>query len=179
MWQTVRWSAMTSSIENQCNLTYNTQLLDKIKAFWSRDVFLFALVQKLKYLNGVYKRCSWKNYPLRGKGKLILGVNLDMRNELLKLFHISAQVRHSGVNATMQRITTVVCWKGLKKNARILFENVRSANVTNMIEQLFVEFFNPCLLLQLCLCGMTFLWILQNDFPNSKAKTLFQLWRIV
>ena len=41
-----------------------------------------------------------------------------LRHELLQHFHASISGGHSGVDATMKRLTSVVYWKGLKKAVR-------------------------------------------------------------
>ena len=79
------------------------------------------------------------------KTKLVVGLDDQLRKELLEAFHTSADMGHSGVEATMKRLNDVVYWKGLKKMLGVLFEVVQSANSSNMTTPLILGCYNLCL----------------------------------
>ena len=46
---------------------------------------------------------------------MVVGQDVQLREDLLKLFHSSPEGGHSGATATMKRLGGIVYWKGLKK----------------------------------------------------------------
>lgn len=52
------------------------------------------------------------------KGRMVVGDDKKLRQELLKFFHASAMGGHSGVHATSQKISRVIYWKGLSADIR-------------------------------------------------------------
>ena len=72
------------------------------------------LLHKIK--NGeASSKYTWENDQLRRKGKLMVGADDELKLELLSYFHNSATGGHSGIEATMRRISAIVYWKGLKR----------------------------------------------------------------
>ncbi|OMO84555.1 reverse transcriptase [Corchorus capsularis] len=56
--------------------------------------------------------------PTDGEGKLVVGNQAELRKELLGYLHNSVVGCHSGINATTSRITSVLYWKGLRKDVK-------------------------------------------------------------
>ena len=94
---------------------FNTDLLHRIKLSWVQDPAMVHLLHKAKQSQGTHSKYSWENEQLRRKGKLLVGANDQLRNDLLAYFHSFHQGGHSGIEAIMKRIGEVVYWKGLKK----------------------------------------------------------------
>ena len=92
-----------------------SELLDKIKHSWLQDSALVHLMHKLKQQAGIASKHTWQNGLLRKKGKLMVGSDPHLRLELIKYFHSSAEGGHSGMMATIKRLTAVLFWKGLRK----------------------------------------------------------------
>ena len=82
-------------------------LLQKIQQSWLSDPALIHLMHKLKTATGRPSKYSWEKGQLRRKGKLVVGQDPNLREELLSLFHNSPIGGHSSVDATMKRLGSV------------------------------------------------------------------------
>ncbi|KAJ1396383.1 Retrotransposon gag domain [Sesbania bispinosa] len=100
--------------------TYQLQsdLVDKIRATWLTDVNLRKLIKEIQKGSAVHKHYTWHNEELRRKGRLVVGNDSKLREELLQWLHSSGASGHSGINATMQRIKAVLHWKGLTTDVK-------------------------------------------------------------
>ena len=105
---------------------FHNDLLKRISHSWLTDPHLVHLIHKAKTKSGSISKYTWQGEQLRRKGKLMVGADSDLRLELLKYFHSSAEGGHSGVEATMRRISAVIYWKRLK---RVVREFVRSCTI--------------------------------------------------
>lgn len=63
---------------------------------------------------------------LRKKGKIVVGRDLQLRNDILLLVHASPLGGHSGVSYRLQKVPSLLYWKGLKKG---VWEFVRSCEI--------------------------------------------------
>ena len=106
------------TVEFHAISVFQTDLFQKIKHSWLQDAHLVHLIHKAKSQAGVHGKYTWQRDQLRRKGKLVVGSDSALRTELLQHFHTSAVGGHSGVEATMKRISSVVYWKGLKKSVK-------------------------------------------------------------
>ena len=104
----------------------HTDLLAKIQHSWEHDANVSRVIQQLQQPSNKPSKFTWEANQLRRKGKLVVGMDLALRQELLEFFHSSVQEGHSGVQQTMARICAVVYWKGLKKHVR---QFVRECNI--------------------------------------------------
>ncbi|KAJ1384005.1 Ribonuclease H-like superfamily [Sesbania bispinosa] len=100
--------------------TYQLQsdLVDKIRATWLTDVNLRKLIKEIQDSSAVHKHYTWHNEELMRKGRLVVGNDSKLREELLQWLHSSGASGHSGINATMQRIKAVLHWKGLTTDVK-------------------------------------------------------------
>ena len=92
--------------------------LQKIQRSWLSDPSLIHLMHKLKTSTDKPSKYSWEKGQLRRKGKLVVGQDPKLKEELLSLFHSSFAGGHSGAEATMKRLGSVCYSKGLKKHVR-------------------------------------------------------------
>ena len=60
----------------------------------------------------------WKDNQLTRKGRLVVGKDLALQNKLIRFFHEEGTGGHSGMQATIKRISTVLFWKGMEKQGR-------------------------------------------------------------
>ncbi|GJX58414.1 reverse transcriptase [Tanacetum coccineum] len=58
---------------------------------------------------------TWTNGELRRKGKLVVGSDEHLRKALVTYFHYDPIGGHSGVQVTLQKMGTVLYWRGMKK----------------------------------------------------------------
>ncbi|KAJ1392972.1 Retrotransposon gag domain [Sesbania bispinosa] len=95
-----------------------SNLVDKIRATWLTYVNLRKLINEIQDGSAVHKHYTWHNEELRRKGRLVVGNDSKLREELLQWLHSSGASGHSGINATMQRIKVVLHWKGLTTDVK-------------------------------------------------------------
>ena len=102
----------------QAIITLHSDLFDRIQLTWTSDPHLIKLISQLQQGTKSSTKFTWINNQLRRKGKLVVGQDDTLRNELLYFFHSSPTGGHSGMHPTMARISPVIYWKGLKKQMR-------------------------------------------------------------
>jgi len=58
------------------------------------------------------------NGQLRRKGKLVVGLEVALKNKILHWVHTSPQGGHSGRDAILKRLKQLFFWKGLAKSVQ-------------------------------------------------------------
>lgn len=74
----------------------------------------------------VKKHYSWTQNILRRKSKIVVPMDVSPRNTILEWLHGSRSGRHSGRDATHQRVKGLFYWKGMSKDIQTY---IRSCNV--------------------------------------------------
>ena len=87
------------------------------------DPSLVHLLHKLQNSPTHPSKYNWVGNQLRRNGRLVVGQDAKLRQELLSLFHNSPVYGHSGAEATMKRLGSICYWKGLKKDVRAFVRN--------------------------------------------------------
>lgn len=89
-----------SSIEVTLMALHNvfSNLFQRVQATWEVDQKLKSIIQQLSSGNPV-KHYSWVHNQLRRKGKLVIGDNLELKQELLNHYH--GIVQWEGILASM------------------------------------------------------------------------------
>ncbi|KAF2316058.1 hypothetical protein GH714_040853 [Hevea brasiliensis] len=120
-------SAFEDPLADLRNLKQVSSLQDYLDAFdeiypkagiWEDQAlsfFLSGLVDELQM--------PWHNQQLRRKEKLVVGHNPELKQQLLVVFHDSATGGHSGVTATLKKISSLVYWPGLHQDVRQYVRN--------------------------------------------------------
>ncbi|RVW25194.1 Transposon Tf2-11 polyprotein [Vitis vinifera] len=147
----------------------NTQLYDLIKESWGVDPELQKIIKAKEADPSAYPKYSWRGEELRRKGKLVVGVNEQLRREILNSFHDSPTGGHSGVYVTTKRISVVVYWKGLRKFVR---EYVRNCSVCQRFKpenKPYSGLLQPLPVPEGVFTGITMDFI--EGFPKSNGKT--------
>ncbi|XP_019431364.1 PREDICTED: uncharacterized protein LOC109338552 [Lupinus angustifolius] len=123
--------------------TLNSELLGRIQGTWNNDVNSDASLQRvilqLQSDPAKHKHYTWNGIELRRKGKLVVGKDGSLRQELLQWFHEAASGGHSGRNATIQRIRVVLYWKGLNKDVKSFIQQLAARSN----EKLAPKYFSP------------------------------------
>lgn len=91
-----------------------TDMLQTIKDSWKVDPKLTELIQQLIGHKEEVNGYSYTNQQLRKKGKLVIGNDQGLRQEILKLWHNSVGGGHSGIDHIYRRVASLLYWKGLK-----------------------------------------------------------------
>lgn len=75
---------------------------------------------------------------LRRKGKIIVGANGELRNELFEYFHGNVLGGHSGVHGTRNHLSIFLYWKRITKNVKqwvkeyVVCQQCKSDNVAKL-----------------------------------------------
>lgn len=152
----------------------NQLYLKKSKLLWDQDEYLKTLIEEIKK-GEVDARYSFVNKQLRKNGKLIVGVDSELREKIIQLIHTGPDGGHFGVEATHRKSSSLFCWKGLKK---VIIKAVRNCDICLRNKSDNVLY--PGLLQPLAIPGR--IWEeISMDFidglPNSKGNT--SIWVIV
>lgn len=94
------------------------ELITKMKASWPTDSQVQKLITDKEQDPASHSKFSWNNGELRRKGKLVVGNDLQLKAQILSLFHSSATAGHSGSLGTYKRISAVLYWPKLRKDVR-------------------------------------------------------------
>ena len=100
---------------------YVQQIVDSCKS----DVDLQKLVANLEMNPQSHKHYALLQGQLRRKGKLVVGNDEQLRQALLSYFHSDPSGGHSGVQATMKRVTGFCYWKKLRQQVKAFVANCR------------------------------------------------------
>ncbi|GKE39948.1 retrotransposable element Tf2 [Tanacetum coccineum] len=99
-------------------VSLSADLYQKIVEGWEKDKKLQEIVSKLQQDGNSVKHYEWSTHQLMRKGKLVVGDDLQLKQELFKSFYECSQGGHSGVQATLKRIDAQNYWKKMKKEVK-------------------------------------------------------------
>ncbi|MCH93405.1 putative gypsy/Ty3 element polyprotein [Trifolium medium] len=91
-------------------------LMDQIKACWDSDANLTKIISELNVDPSTHTKFSWAKGELRRKGKIVVGNNAELKQQIMHWMHNSAAGGHSGRDSTSARIKSLFFWKGLVKD---------------------------------------------------------------
>ncbi|WMV14796.1 hypothetical protein MTR67_008181 [Solanum verrucosum] len=92
-----------------------TELFEKIKKTWETDPVLQEILTKINDPNDGVKGFSFINQQLRKKGKLVVGNDSSVQQEIIQIWHEKPVGGHFGIENTYKRISSLFYWKGLKE----------------------------------------------------------------
>jgi len=93
-------------------------LIQLIEQSWNNDPHLQHITQQKQQNVDLFPKYQLVNNQLRRKGKLLLGLDIDLRNKILNCVHTSPQGGHSGRDATLRRLKHLLYWKGMAKSVQ-------------------------------------------------------------
>ena len=93
----------------------NTELLKKIEESWVNDMKLAELIQKFADPAFKSKKYTWTNGQLRRNGKLVVGNDEALRKLIFSQIHNESLGGHSGVQVTVQKLSSLCYWKNMRK----------------------------------------------------------------
>lgn len=97
--------------------TLEPLLLQKVIDSQAEDIELQRIVSSLQKGDTV-PHYVWNGKWLSKKGKIVVGSDTGLREEIVNLCHGTPMGGHSGVHATMQRVKGFFYWKGITKLVR-------------------------------------------------------------
>ncbi|GMI77908.1 hypothetical protein HRI_001460100 [Hibiscus trionum] len=96
----------------------STELMNRISNSWQTDDKCLKIIKEIEDGSSRHSKYSWDGQTLKRRDKLVVGKDSALRGDFLKFFHESVIGGHSGAHATMRRMTTVLYWKGLKREVK-------------------------------------------------------------
>nr|GEZ56092.1 hypothetical protein [Tanacetum cinerariifolium] len=102
-------------------VTVPTALFAKITASWTSDASIQTLLHSLQAGQMAKKRYTWSNGQLLRKNKLVISKDKELRRELMAHFHGSSVGGHSGVKVTTYIMSSMLYWKGMRKDIKKFF----------------------------------------------------------
>jgi len=97
--------------------------LNRIIDSWQADPDIKKLIQDLKTVACSHKHHTWHHNELRRKGRLVVGKDAALRTDLLQWIHVGPTSGHSGQEATLKRLKSVVYWRGMTKDVKMFVLN--------------------------------------------------------
>jgi len=93
-----------------------TEMFDRIKSSWAEDPTIKELLIRVQSQEEGVKEFTFVNQQLRRKGKLVVGANPVLREEILKIWHEKPIGGHSGIENTYKRVSSLFYWPRLKED---------------------------------------------------------------
>lgn len=94
------------------------ELIAKIKESWKSDPQVQVILSEKQQDGSSHQSFTWSKGELRRKGRLVVGNDLQLKAQILSIFHESALAGHSGALATYKRISALLYWPKLRKDVR-------------------------------------------------------------
>ncbi|KAL1533392.1 hypothetical protein AAHA92_33280 [Salvia divinorum] len=94
------------------------ELISKIRSAWESDPQLQQIITEKQQKPDSHPKFSWQKGELRRYGKLVVGNDLQLKAQILSLFHESSLACHSGALATYKRISALLYWPKMMKEVR-------------------------------------------------------------
>ena len=85
-----------------------SRLMEKIQGSRWNDPHLVELIFKLQNQNSLKSPYAWKDEQLTRRGRLVVGSEMTLQTKLIQLFHEGGLGGHSGMRATLKRISTIL-----------------------------------------------------------------------
>ena len=98
-------------------------LYQQILQTYEADESIQRILKELQADPQSHKNFTYEQEQLRRKGRVVVGNNAALQQQILELFHSSGLGGHSGVHATYQRIASILYWRGLWKAVREFVRN--------------------------------------------------------
>jgi hypothetical protein len=89
--------------------------MEQVLASFEQDTTCLNLLIKLSIDPHAIPKFSLQEGVLRHKGKLVIGDNTDLKNQLLESFHKYAFGGHSGERATLKRLQLIFYWPKMQQ----------------------------------------------------------------
>nr|GEV02797.1 retrotransposable element Tf2 [Tanacetum cinerariifolium] len=108
--------------------TITSDYVQQIMDSCGTDVELQKLIKDLEANPQSDKHYTWLNGQLRRKGKLVVGNNDMLRQQLLQYFHSNPSGGYSVVQATIKRITGLCYWRKLRRQVKVFVAHYKTCH---------------------------------------------------
>lgn len=96
----------------------STELIERIRRSWETNKDCDDLLRAVAAGLGPSKFAVKNDILERGLGWIVVGRDDKVHKDILLLFHASTLGGHSGATATHKKVSSIVYWKGLKRDVR-------------------------------------------------------------
>jgi hypothetical protein len=151
-------------------------LMDQIKASWDSDATLTKIISELHVDPSTHSKFSWANRELRRKGKLVVGNNVELKQQIMHWMHNSAAGGHSGRDNTSARIKSLFFWKGLVEDVQQYIRNCKICQTCKPDLAASPGYFNHFQFHHSY--GLTLAWILLKVYPHLQVN-MSSLWLLI
>jgi len=81
----------------------DTDLPQKIQNSWSQDQHIHNIISTLSQIPQLFPKYTWSHRLLKRKGKLVVGKDDNLRQQIIKLVHDSSYGGHTTVEVTSKK----------------------------------------------------------------------------
>ncbi|PKI61860.1 hypothetical protein CRG98_017758 [Punica granatum] len=96
----------------------STNFFDRIQASWSTYLKTRQLLSELKENLELHPKFTWNGEQLRRKGKIVVGNDTSLQQDIMAAYHSSSVGGHSGNQAMAKRIASLLYWKGMWRQVK-------------------------------------------------------------
>lgn len=109
----------------------NPSLLQEVQSTWSSDPKLQNLIGQLQAGDAQTNKYKWNQGFLCRHGRAMVRNDVDLRRNIINLFHNTIVGGYSGVGATARRVVEVFYWKGMMRE---VCAYIRECNVCQKMQ---------------------------------------------
>ena len=105
-------------------------LMKMIQVSYGKDLQVKEVIESLKKKHDAKQHFTWSQGVLRQKSKLVIPMDVELKDTILRWLHESGSGGHSGRDATHQRLKSLFYWKGMSKDIQHF---IRSAEFVSSV----------------------------------------------
>ena len=98
--------------------TISSDLMHQIQFTWDTDAELRELILQLQQQKSINSPYIWSQEQLTRRGRIVVGKDKQLQLRIISMFHDGSIGGHSGMTATLKRLTTLFFWKGMQGQVR-------------------------------------------------------------
>ena len=96
----------------------SSNLMSEIQKSWEDDSSLKLIISQLQQNSLPHSPYVWADHQLTRKGRLVVGNDKELQIRIIRMFHEGSLGGHSGMQATMKRLSSIFFWKAMEKQVR-------------------------------------------------------------
>ncbi|KAK8918580.1 hypothetical protein KSP39_PZI021790 [Platanthera zijinensis] len=107
-----------------CGLSIvSSDLIQRVKLSWQGDARVQKIIEQKERDESAKPDYTWQHGLLKRKGKLLIGDDAALKQQLLHIYHDGAVGGHSGVTATYHRLKKMFYWKRMKPDVHTYIQH--------------------------------------------------------
>ncbi|XP_019266920.1 PREDICTED: uncharacterized protein LOC109244312 [Nicotiana attenuata] len=145
------------------------ELLQRIKDSWEKDKEVAEIIAHIQKQGEEQKGYTFVNQQLRRKGKLVVGNDSSLRQEILQIWHDKPIGGHSGIENTYKRLSNLFYWKGLKEDVTTYVRQCATCQRSKYDNSAYPGLLQPLQIPNTAWASISMDFI--DGLPKSKGKT--------